>query len=83
LTNQLRRACISVSSNIAEGASLSSDKDSGRFLEITIGSCYEIEAQLPIASDIGYIKEPELNILLNKLESIVKVTSKFKSTLNK
>lgn len=81
LTSQLRRASISIPSNIAEGASRKSNKDFGRFLEITIGSCYEIETQLLIANDLGFIKEENLDILLLKLEAIIKMTSKFKSTL--
>ena len=82
LTSQLRRASISIPSNIAEGASRKSNKDFARFLEITIGSCYEIETQLLIANDLGFIKEENLNPLLLKLDAIVKMTSKFKSILN-
>ena len=70
LTNQLRRASVSVPSNIAEGSSRKSNKDFSRFLEITLGSCYEIETQLLIAFDLNFIKEEELNQV-----------SKFKSTL--
>lgn len=81
LTSQLRRACISIPSNIAEGASRKSNKDFARFLEITLGSCYEIETQLLIATDLEFIKEQNLNPLLLKLEGIIKMTSKFKSTL--
>src|SRR5690606_11743362 len=81
ITRQIRRASISIPSNIAEGASRKSNKDFARFLEITIGSCYEIETQLLIANDLGFIKEENLNPLLLKLESIIKMTSKFKSTL--
>ncbi|MCK0156619.1 four helix bundle protein [Cellulophaga sp. F20128] len=45
LTNQLRRASVSVPSNISESCSRKSNKDFGRFLEIAIGSLYEIETQ--------------------------------------
>lgn len=81
LTNQLRRASVSVASNIAEGASRSSDKDFCRFLEIAIGSAYEIESQLLIASDLNFITEDRANELINSLDRIVKMTSKFRSSL--
>ncbi|SDI44646.1 four helix bundle protein [Winogradskyella thalassocola] len=82
LTNQLRRASVSIPSNIAEGSSRSSNKDFSRFLQITLGSAYEIETQLLIAFDLKFINNQELNDLLKELESIIKMTSKFKSTLN-
>ena len=81
LTNQLRRASVSVPSNIAEGCSRSSNKDFTRFLEIAIGSIYEIETQLLIASDLGYINQSKLDELLYNLDLIIKMTSKFRSTL--
>lgn len=82
LTNQLRRASISVPSNISEGCSKKSNKDFSRFLEIAIGSMYEIETQLLISHDLKFIPSSELNKLVTSLESIIKMTSKFKSTLN-
>jgi four helix bundle protein len=81
LTNQLRRASVSIPSNIAEGSSRQSNKDFSRFLRITLGSAYEIETQLLIAFDLSFIEKEELDTLLNELDSIIKMTSKFKSTL--
>lgn len=49
LTNQMRRAAVSIPSNIAEGSSRSSKKEFGRYLEIAIGSAHELETQLGIA----------------------------------
>lgn len=81
ITNQLRRASVSIPSNIAEGSSRNSNKDFARFLEIAIGSAYEIETQLLIASDLGFFKQEKLEPLLLQLEEIIKMTSKFRSTL--
>ncbi|MFD2540815.1 four helix bundle protein [Lacinutrix gracilariae] len=81
LTNQLRRAAVSIPSNIAEGSSRHSNKDFIRFLQMTLGSAYEIETQLLIAYDLKFINQKELDSLLKNLDSIIKMTSKFKSTL--
>ena len=81
LTNQLRRASVSIPSNIAEGSSRNSNKDFSRFLEIAIGSAYEIETQLLIASDLDFISTIELENSLPELEEIIKMISKFRSNL--
>ena len=81
LTNQLRRASVSIAANIAEGCSRSSNKDFSRFLEIAIGSAYEVETHLLISSDLNFIRQDEADILIAKLDRIVKMTSKFRSTL--
>lgn len=77
LTNQLRRASVSIPSNIAEGSSRHSNKDFSKFLEITLGSAYEIETQLLIGYDLKFISKEELDYLIDELEMI----SKFKSSL--
>ncbi|MFW0738718.1 four helix bundle protein [Flavobacterium sp. N502536] len=81
ITNQLRRASVSIASNIAEGSSRNSNKDFARFLEIAIGSAYEVETQLLISSDLGFINEENLTELTNLLEEIIKMTSRFRATL--
>ncbi|PZD76913.1 four helix bundle protein [Mesonia sp. K7] len=81
LTNQLRRASVSLASNIAEGSSRSSNKDFKRFLEITLGSAYEIETQLIISNDLGFISNQKLNKSTEELNEIIKMISKFKTQL--
>ena len=60
LTQQLRRAAISIPSNISEGAARNQKKEFIRFLRISIGSLSEVETQLLIAEKLGYIIELEL-----------------------
>jgi len=55
LTSQIRRACLSVVSNIAEGFERGSRAEFGRFLKIAKGSCGEVRAQMLVASDLNYI----------------------------
>jgi four helix bundle protein len=81
LTSQLRRASVSIPSNIAAGSSRNSNKDLSRFLEIATGSAYEVETQLLIASDIKFITTEKLESLTSKLENIIKMISKFRSTI--
>ncbi len=81
LVSQLRRASISIPSNIAEGASRKSNKDFSRFIEIALGSCYEIETQLIISNDLNFMSDNYCKELQEKLDVIIKMMSKFKSTL--
>jgi len=57
----MRRAAVSVSSNIAEGCSRQHAKDAIQIFFIARGSLYELETQLYIASDQGYVKQPAFN----------------------
>jgi len=83
LTNQLRRAAVSIPSNIAEGSSRHSNKDFIRFLQMTLGSAYEVETQLLIAYDLKFINQKELDSLLKNLESIIKMTLNLNLLSNK
>lgn len=72
LCDQLQRAAVSISSNIAEGAAKPSDVDFARFLDTALGSAFEVETQLTIANNIGYIDNDLFNNLLTALTEIEK-----------
>jgi four helix bundle protein len=59
LCDQLRRASVSITSNIAEGVSRFSIKDKSHFIEISFGSLMEVSSQFDIAEDLGYITKEE------------------------
>ena len=70
LCDQLRRAVISVPSNIAEGLGRYSAKEQIHFLEIAYGSIREVDCQLDIACDLGYITSAELADTMALIEKI-------------
>ena len=63
LCDQLQRAVVSISSNIAEGAARSSDADFAHFLDFALGSAFEVETQLTIAKNVGYFDNLDKNNL--------------------
>lgn len=70
LVSQMRRAAISIPSNIAEGALRSSKRDFSKFLGIAKGSLAELETQMIISQKLGFIKIDEFNALSHELEEI-------------
>lgn len=64
LTSQIRRAAVSISSNIAEGSGRNSDADFAHFLEIAYGSLMEVVSQSYIALDQGYVRTAQLDELM-------------------
>ena len=70
LTSQIRRTAVSVTSNIAEGTSRSSQKDKVHFLEIAYGSLLETVSQLQVAMDVGYIADEDYRIAIEQVEEI-------------
>jgi four helix bundle protein len=75
LCNQLRRASVSVVSNIAEGASRKSKAERIRFYEISRSSIVEIDTQLEIAKELNYIKEDNIIVIENKITHIFSMLS--------
>lgn len=70
LCDQLQRAAVSISSNIAEGAAKPSDVEFAHFLDTSLGSAFEVETQLQIAKNVGYINEELYNNLLTDINDI-------------
>ncbi len=77
LVSQLNRAAVSISSNIAEGASRSTNKDFRRFLEVAIGSAFEVESQLLLATKLNIVTETEVADTLKELNDLQKMLSVF------
>jgi four helix bundle protein len=73
LSNQLRRAAVSVPSNIAEGQARFSGKDFHRFLSMSRGSLVEIETQLQIAMNLGYLKLSDGAALLDETAELGRI----------
>ncbi|MEX1002809.1 MAG: four helix bundle protein [Crocinitomicaceae bacterium] len=81
LSSQLNRCGISIPSNIAEGTSRRTKKDFSRFLDIALGSAFEMEAQLVIANRVGILENNKAKELTSEVMEIQKMIVGFKSTI--
>ncbi|WP_435357072.1 four helix bundle protein [Emticicia sp. SJ17W-69] len=77
LTSQIRRSCASIPTNIAEGCGRNSDAELNRFLVIAMGSASELEYQLILSKDLGYIQTDNFEKLNNELIEIRKMLNTF------
>lgn len=77
LTSQMRRAAVSIPSNIAEGKSRGTGKDFKHFLTIAFGSGAELETQIIISKELGYLDEKGCRELIEKLDYIQRMLNKF------
>jgi len=81
LTAQLRRSAVSVPSNIAEGCGRDGDADLARFLQIAMGSASEMEYQLLLAFDLGYLKREAYDRLNERIREVKRMLASFLQTL--
>ncbi len=81
LTAQIRRAAVSISSNIAEGTGRSSDKEFQQFLNYAMGSLFELETQLILSNDLNFITREEFEKIQMEIKSLIRMIVKFKCTL--
>ena len=77
LTNQLRRAAVSIPSNIAEGCGRQHTRDTLQFLFIACGSLFEVETQLYLAFDLSYLDDQTLQELLTTITDCKKLLQGF------
>src|SRR3989344_3603085 len=84
ITNQMRRAAVSITSNIAEGFSRISPKEKAQFYAIAQGSLTELQNQLLISRDVGYLTSPEhkeIELQLVTVHKLINGLSKYVRTL--
>ncbi|MBM3416591.1 MAG: four helix bundle protein [Bacteroidetes bacterium] len=83
LSSQITRASVSIPSNIAEGSSRTSEKEYNRFVEISLGSSFELETQLLIAETVKYGDEKVRLKMLQSVSDEQKMLVSFMTKLNK
>ena len=81
LTNQMRRAAVSISSNIAEGSARISDADFARFVEIATGSLFEVVSESTVATGQGYLSEDSSAAIYKAAEEQGRMLSGLRRTL--
>lgn len=77
ITSQIRRSAVSIPSNIAEGFGRNSNKEYLRFLNISIGSLFELQTQLEISKNIEYLTQEEFNILYDDSREVERMLVSF------
>jgi four helix bundle protein len=82
LTNQIRRAAISIVSNIAEGSSRTTSKDKAHFFQMAIGSLYELKTQFLVAEELKFIQKSDFCVINETIVRTLKLINGYKRYLN-
>lgn len=82
LISQLRRCVVSIGSNIAEGAGRESKKEFRQFLNIAIGSCYELETQITISRNLEYLNKEDFTTVIDEVVEIQKMIFSLRKSLS-
>ena len=81
LTSQIHRASMSIPTNIAEGCGRNTDADFASFLQMAMGSASEMEYQLLLARDLGFLPQDSYEKLHNEVEEVKRMLTSFLKTL--
>lgn len=83
LTSQLRRACVSVPANVAEGAKRRSQKDFAHFLNIAEGPLSEVEYLVGLSRDLGHVSEVGIAQVLTEVSEVLKMLASLRRTVER
>lgn len=83
LTSQVKRAVVSISSNIAEGSGRKTTKYFSYFLDIAIGSAIELESEILVAFELDFINENDCKEVFTELDEVQKLIIGFQNYINK
>ena len=81
IVSQIKRSAISIPSNIAEGAGRNSKKEFKHFLSIVNGSCYELQTQLVLTTELNFVQKEKLQPIIEACIEIQKMNYSFQKTL--
>lgn len=81
LTSQVRRACVSISANLAEGCGRSGGAELARFAQISLGSASELEYHFLLSHDLGYLYNSNFDSLTNQVTEVKRMLTAFTQKL--
>ncbi len=82
LTSQIRRSCVSIAANIAEGCGRNGDAELARFFQIAMGSASELEYHLLLSRDLGLVDTPSYQQLTQETTEVKRMLASFIQKLN-